>query len=274
MKVMVCFNLMQRVLLYFLSWKVRKITPFSYVSKLVLMFVFPAVDILHGQCVQLVQGDRATKKEYGDPIVSAMQWVERGADGIHIVNLDGAFGDANVNTAKIAEIIDSCDSTVQLGGGIRSIEDAIGWLELGVDRIIMSTYAVAEPKVVTQLSHEFGKERIIAGIDAKDNRVVVDGWVRDVGDVYEWAKIFEEKGAGMLLYTNVDVEGLCQGVNFEPVQKLMAHTDLPLIVSGGITTLADVHTLAAYDVHTIVLGSALYSGILSFEQTMEIVGRM
>ena len=237
------------------------------------MFVFPAVDILHGQCVQLVQGDRAMKKEYGDPIACAMQWVQSGADGIHIVNLDGAFGDTNANTAKIAEIIDTCDSIVQLGGGIRSLEDATGWLELGVDRIIMSTFAVAEPEVVTQLSHEFGKERIIAGIDAKKNRVVVDGWVRDVGDVYEWAKIFEKKGAGMLLYTNVDVEGLCQGMNPEPIQKLMTHTDLPLIVSGGITTLDDVRTLAAYDVHTIVLGSALYSGILSFEQTMEIAGR-
>lgn len=237
------------------------------------MLVFAAVDILHGQCVQLVQGDRATKKEYGDPTACAMQWVEAGADGIHIVNLNGAFGDTNANTAKIAEIIDTCDSTIQLGGGIRSIEDATGWLELGVDRIIMSTCAVAEPEIVTQLSHEFGKERIIAGIDAKENRVVVDGWVRDVGDVYEWAKIFEKKGAGMLLYTNVDVEGLCQGMNPEPIQKLMRHTDLPLIVSGGITTLDDVYTLAAYDVHAMVLGSALYSGILSLEQTMEITRR-
>ena len=239
---------------------------------LVYMFVFPAVDILHGQCVQLVQGVRATKKEYGDPIACAMQWIEKGAEGIHMVNLDGAFGDANANTTKIAEIIDTCTCTLQLGGGIRSIQDAVGWLELGVDRIIMSTFAVSEPDAVTKLSHEYGKDRIIAGIDAKSERVMVDGWIRDVGDVYEWAEIFEEKGAGMLLYTNVDVEGLCQGIDEGPIQKLIEHTDLPLIVSGGITTPEDVCRLSALDVHTIVLGSALYSGLLSFEQAMENAG--
>ena len=236
------------------------------------MFVFPAVDILRGQCVQLVQGERATKKEYGEPLTCALQWIESGAKGIHIVNLDGAFGDANVNTVKIAEITDVCDCTLQLGGGIRSIEDATGWLELGIDRIIMSTFAVEQPDIVTKLSDEFGKERIVAGIDAKGGRVVVDGWVRDVGDVNKWAEIFQEKGAGMLLYTNVNVEGLCQGIDTAPIQNLMEHTNLPLIISGGITTPNDVHTLAMLNIHTIVLGSALYSGMISFKEAMEAAG--
>jgi len=112
----------------------------------------------------------------------------------------------------------------------------------------MSTFAVADPDAVAKLSDEFGKERIIAGIDAKDDRVVVDGWVRDVGDVNKWAEIFQEKGAGMLLYTNVNVEGLCQGIDIVPIQNLMEHTDLPLIISGGITTPDDVHTLAMLNI--------------------------
>jgi phosphoribosylformimino-5-aminoimidazole carboxamide ribotide isomerase len=233
------------------------------------MFVFPAVDILHGQCVQLVQGDRAEKKEYGDPVTCAMQWLDAGAEGIHVVNLDGAFGDSQRNSAKIAEIIDTCDCEIQLGGGIRSIEDAINWLNLGVDRIIISTFAVANPDAVTKLANEFGKERIVAGIDAKKGRVVVDGWVRDVGSVREWAACFSKKGAGMLLYTNVDVEGLCKGIEIDPIDDLMAHTDLPLIVSGGITSTDDVRLLENRNIYAIVLGSALYSGILSFEQAKE-----
>jgi len=238
------------------------------------MFVFPAVDILHGQCVQLVQGERATKKEYGDPVACAMQWVETGAKGIHIVNLDGAFGAANTNIIKIAEIVDTCDCTLQLGGGIRSIEDAAGWLELGIDRIIMSTFAVQSPDAVTKLSDEFGKERIVAGIDAKGGNVVVDGWVRDVGDVKTWAETFQEKGAGMLLYTNVDVEGLCQGIDVAPIQNLMKHTNLPLIISGGITTPDDIYALAMLNIHTIILGSALYSGMISFKEAMEAAGEI
>jgi len=238
------------------------------------MLVFPAVDILHGQCVQLVQGERATKKEYGDPVACAMQWVEAGAKGIHIVNLDGAFGASNTNTPKIAEIVDTCDCTLQLGGGIRSIEDAAGWLEFGIDRIIMSTFAVENPSAVTKISDEFGKERIIAGIDAKNGNVVVDGWVRDVGSVNTWAETFQEKGAGMLLYTNVDVEGLCQGIDIAPIQNLMEHTTLPLIISGGITTPDDIHTLAMLNIHTIILGSALYSGMISFKEAMEAAGEI
>jgi phosphoribosylformimino-5-aminoimidazole carboxamide ribotide isomerase len=221
-----------------------------------------------------VQGERATKKEYGDPVTCAMQWEESGAKGIHIVNLDGAFGDANTNITKIAEITDTCDCTLQLGGGIRSIEDAAGWLELGIDRIIMSTFAVEKPDAVTKLSNEFGKERIVAGIDAKDGKVVVDGWVRDVGDANKWAETFQEKGAGMLLYTNVNVEGLCQGIDITPIQNLMKHTNLPLIVSGGITTPDDIHTLSMLNIHTIILGSALYSGMISFKEAMEAAGEV
>jgi phosphoribosylformimino-5-aminoimidazole carboxamide ribotide isomerase len=222
--------------------------------------VYPAVDILGGRCVQLVQGRRETATVFGDPLDCARRWIAAGAEALHVINLDGAFGDSAGNAGIIREILRETGTFLQLGGGIRSLEDARGWLGLGVDRVILGTLAVREPGAVGALAREAGPSRVMASVDARAGRVVVEGWRESGGDYLEWARKFEEIGAGSLLYTNVDVEGLQQGIRREPVEKLLAATGLPVVVAGGITDLADVAALKDLGVAGVVLGSALYSG--------------
>jgi len=233
------------------------------------MKIYPAVDILGGRCVQLVQGDRATATDYGDPVIRAIRWLDEGADALHIVNLDGAFGDAESNAAVIKDILSETGAEVQLGGGIRSAGDATGWLEIGVDRVILGTLATKEPDCIRTLAEEFGSSRIMAGVDARDGQVVVRGWEEPAGDYIEWARRFEALGAGSLLFTNVNVEGLQRGIDPEPVRRLVAATEIAVVASGGVTTPADVHLLADIGVAGIVLGSALYSGKITLREALE-----
>lgn len=233
------------------------------------MKVFPAVDILDGRCVQLVQGRKESATVFGHPLDCAHRWLSEGADALHVVNLDGAFGQAGKNAAVIRELIIETGVEIQLGGGIRSFEDAVSWLDIGVERVIIGTLATRKPDILTQLSGSVGSEHIMAGVDARGSAVTVEGWQETAGDYIEWAGIFEDKGAGSLLYTNVDVEGLQQGVDFSPVRRLLEHTSLPVTVAGGISSVGDVAGLKAMGAYGVVLGSALYSGKLRLEDAME-----
>ncbi|MBN1167897.1 MAG: 1-(5-phosphoribosyl)-5-[(5-phosphoribosylamino)methylideneamino]imidazole-4-carboxamide isomerase [Methanospirillaceae archaeon] len=234
------------------------------------MIVFPAVDILDGNCVQLVQGDRNRSTVYGKPLECAHRWLDEGADALHIVNLNGAFGNARRNAEIIRELLTETGVYIQLGGGIRSIEDAEAWLDIGVDRIIISTLAVENPDSISTIASEYGSERVMAGVDALGGEVVTHGWERPVGNYITWAKTFEERGAGSLLFTNVDVEGLCEGINITTIQNLISHTDLPVMVSGGITTTEDLITLKENNVWGVILGSALYSQRLKLSEVLEV----
>ncbi|HWQ64076.1 MAG TPA: 1-(5-phosphoribosyl)-5-[(5-phosphoribosylamino)methylideneamino]imidazole-4-carboxamide isomerase [Methanospirillum sp.] len=232
------------------------------------MKVFPAVDILGGNCVQLVQGKKDSATRYGDPLTFAKSWISKGAEALHIVNLDGAFGSSEVNAEKIKSVIEETGVEIQLGGGIRSLDDARSWLDTGVDRIIISTFAVNNPDCLTTLSDEYGHDRIMAGVDARQGQIVVNGWERPAGDYLKWAELFITKGAGSLLYTNVNVEGLCKGVEAEPVRLLTNRVTVPIIVAGGITKPSDVTTLRECGAAGIVLGSGLYSGKISLEEAL------
>jgi len=222
--------------------------------------VYPAVDILGGKCVQLVQGRRETATVYGDPLDCARRWIRAGAGALHVINLDGAFGESGTNAGIIRNILRETGIFVQLGGGIRSLGDARAWLDLGVDRVILGTLAVREPGAVGTLAREAGPSRVMASVDARAGRVVVEGWQVAGGDYLEWARRFEELGAGSLLYTNVDVEGLEKGIRREPVERLLGATGLPVVVAGGISALGDIGVLRDLGAAGVVLGSALYSG--------------
>lgn len=236
------------------------------------MIVFPAVDILDGQCVQLVQGKKESATGYGDPLRCAEEWINLGAEALHIVNLDGAFGSSTRNAEKITEVIIRTGVQTQLGGGIRSLEDARSWLECGVDRIILSTFAVDNPECLAILSDEYGSDRIMAGVDARAGEMVIHGWEKPAGDFLEWADLFASKGAGSLLYTNVSVEGLCRGIDPDPIRRLLKRVQVPVVVSGGITTKEDIKILKDSGVEGIVLGSALYSGKITIRDALEVAG--
>jgi phosphoribosylformimino-5-aminoimidazole carboxamide ribotide isomerase len=228
------------------------------------------VDILGGACVQLVQGRRETATSYGDPRACARRWLNEGAQALHIVNLDGAFGESARNADVIRGLVREEGVFLQLGGGIRSLEDARGWLETGVDRVILSTLAIRDPQAVTRLVSEYGAHRVMAGVDAKGRQVVVKGWQEPAGDYLEWAGKLEAAGAGSLLYTNVDVEGLQQGIRTEPVQRLLGATRVPVVVAGGISSITDVILLRDMGAAGVVLGSAMYSGKIRVRDVLEV----
>ena len=233
------------------------------------MRIFPAVDILGGRCVQLVQGRRESATVFGDPLACATRWLDQGADALHVVNLDGAFGRSAKNAELITDLIKKTGVEIELGGGIRSPEDAAHWLNAGVSRIIISTLATQKPESVRMLADEYGSERVMAGVDAKGGQIAVHGWQETAGDYLEWARRFEELGAGSLLYTNVDVEGLQQGVRFEPVRHLINHVHIPVVVAGGVSARSDIAGLRDAGAFGAVLGSALYSGKISLKEALE-----
>lgn len=233
------------------------------------MQILPAVDILGGKCVQLVGGEKSTATEYGSPLDNALRWIGLGADALHVVNLDGAFSASAENVSCIKEVIRETDVFIEVGGGIRSLDDARGWLDIGVDRIIISTFAVREPEAVSILATEFGSERICAGVDARGSSVSVEGWTADAGDYISWAKRFEELGAGSLLYTNIDVEGKQAGVQTEPVARLIDAVSIPVLVSGGVSSKEDVRAVKALGAGGCILGSALYSGKITLPEALE-----
>ncbi len=233
------------------------------------MRIFPAVDILGGRCVQLVQGRRESATVYGDPLACATRWIDLGADALHVVNLDGAFGNSVQNAELIRALIRKTGIEIELGGGIRSVEDGTRWLEMGVSRIIISTLATQEPESIRVLSREFGPERVMAGVDAKGGQVAIHGWQETAGDYLSWAKRFEALGAGALLYTNVDVEGLQQGVQQEPVKRLIGCVHVPVVVAGGVSSRSDVTALRNIGAYGAVLGSALYSGKITLQEALE-----
>jgi phosphoribosylformimino-5-aminoimidazole carboxamide ribotide isomerase len=233
------------------------------------MKIFPAVDILGGRCVQLVQGKRESATAYGDPLACATRWLDDGAEALHIINLDGAFGSSGLNAELIVDLVKKTEVEIELGGGIRSVEDAARWLETGVSRVIISTLATQQPDCIRQLATQFGSERVMAGVDAKGGQIAVNGWQETAGDYIGWAKKFEELGAGSLLYTNVDVEGLQQGVRFAPVKHLIESVKIPVVVAGGVSSRSDVAGLKDAGAWGAVLGSSLYSGKISIKDALE-----
>jgi phosphoribosylformimino-5-aminoimidazole carboxamide ribotide isomerase len=234
------------------------------------MRIFPAVDILDGRCVQLVQGKRESATVYGEPLAWAERWIEEGADALHVINLDGAFGASRRNAGLIQDLIRKTGIEIQLGGGIRSVADASHWLGTGIARVILGTAATEQPHIIRTLADRFGSEHVMAGVDARGGQIAVEGWQKTAGDVLAWAERFESLGAGSFLYTNVDVEGLQQGVRFGPVMQLLGRTQLPVVVAGGVSSVKDVSGLRDIGAYGAVLGSALYSGKINLEAALEV----
>jgi phosphoribosylformimino-5-aminoimidazole carboxamide ribotide isomerase len=233
--------------------------------------VIPAVDMQDGQVVQLVGGERGTETEYGDPVDAATEWVEAGAETLHLVDLDGAFEGERKNADAIEAIVEACAVDLQLGGGIRTAEDARGLLDQGMDRVILGTAAVETPEIVSEIS-ETHPGSVTVSLDAKDGEVVVSGWQEGTGlDPAEAAKRYEDLGAGAILFTNVDVEGQLAGVCTDPVARLTESVDIPVVASGGVATIEDVLALRDAGASAVVVGSALYEGKFTLEAAQQAV---
>ncbi|NYB52231.1 MAG: 1-(5-phosphoribosyl)-5-[(5-phosphoribosylamino)methylideneamino]imidazole-4-carboxamide isomerase [Methanobacteriaceae archaeon] len=234
------------------------------------MFIIPAVDIKNGKCVQLVQGRPGTEQIVLDnPAKVALAWEEQGASILHVIDLGGALEEGG-NLQVVREILKHVSIPVQMGGGIRTIKDAANLLDSGIDRIILGTLAIKNPDAVETLSSEFGSERIIVALDSRDSKVVVRGWTEKTNqNAPELGKIMEERGAGGILFTNVDHEGLLGGFKVEPLLELLENVNIPVIYSGGVSTLEDISLLSKTDVYGVVIGSALYKGTINFEDALK-----
>jgi len=233
--------------------------------------LIPAVDVQDGEVVQLVAGERGTEKRYGEPRAAADQWVDQGAETLHLVDLDGAFEGERVNSDAFETIIEATDVDLQIGGGIRTAADAFELLELGVDRVILGTAAVETPEIVGEISERYPGS-VMVSLDAKDGEVVVSGWTESTGlDPAEAAGRYEELGAGAILFTNVDVEGQLEGVDTKLVSRVCEAVDIPVVASGGVATITDVLALQEAGAAAVVVGTALYEGAFTLDAAIEAV---
>ena len=234
--------------------------------------VVPAVDIQDGEAVQLVGGERGTGERYGDPVDAARRWVDAGARTLHLVDLDGAFDGERRNGGAIAAIAEAVDVDLQLGGGIRTVEDARRLLDRGIDRVILGTAAVERPEVVTELSR-LAPEAVVVSLDARGGSVVVSGWTRSTDlEPTEAAARFERAGAAGILFTNVDVEGRLGGVDPEPIRRLSGAVSIPVIASGGVASVDDVVAVERAGAAAVVVGTALYEGRFSLREAEAALG--
>lgn len=235
--------------------------------------VIPAIDLKGGKCVQLVQGVPGTEiVSIDDAIEVAAGWVGQGARTLHIIDLDGAFSGLRKNAYIMEEIISKFKVDVQVGGGIREYDTAKYLLGLGIDRVILGTAAIKDPELVRRLSKDFGSDAVMVSLDSKKGEVLIEGWTAGSGkSTIEMGKLFEQMGAGSILYTNVDVEGLLKGVDENPVRALAASVTIPVIASGGVTTPQDLTRIKNTGAAGVVVGSALYKGLFTLREAIDLV---
>jgi len=230
--------------------------------------LIPAIDLKGGHCVRLRQGRMDDATDYGDdPTKMALRWQHAGATRLHVVDLDGAFAGQPENRAAVEAICNALDIPVQLGGGLRDIATIASILDLGVQRVILGSVAVANPALVVEACRKF-PGRICVGIDAKQGMVAVHGW-DDVTSVtaIELATRFADDGVAAIIYTDISRDGMLTGPNIDETVKLAQAVAIPVIASGGVATLADVEALALHQddgVVAAITGRAIYEGTLDF----------
>ena len=241
------------------------------------MIVFPAIDLKGGQVVRLAEGDMDRATVYGDnPAAQATLFAEAGAEHLHVVDLDGSFAGSAQNREAVESIVAAFPGHVQLGGGIRKREDVEGWFDTGVSRIVMGSAALKDPEFVKDMAREF-EGGIVVAVDAKDGMVATEGWA-EVSDVpvVDLARRFEDAGVAALLFTDIGRDGLLKGVNLDATVELARQVDIPVIASGGVKGLDDIHVLSLHandGIEGVITGRALYDGRLDLAAALEMAAR-
>jgi phosphoribosylformimino-5-aminoimidazole carboxamide ribotide isomerase len=226
------------------------------------MIIIPAIDLKHGRCVRLFQGEMDQETlYYEDPLDAARHWMDEGATFIHIVDLDGAVEGRPIHTRQVEAICRETRLAVEVGGGLRSMETVEAAFELGVDRVVIGTAAYNDTDFLRLLCEKF-PGRIVAGIDAREGKVAVKGWKQTTGmDAVALAKRCEQDGASRIIYTDISRDGTGTGINVDETLKIARAVTIPVIASGGVASLEDLRTLAPLEdegVEGVVIGSALY----------------
>ena len=231
--------------------------------------LLPAVDIAGGRAVQLVQGVAGTGGEFGDPWEAALRWQDQGAEWIHLVDLDAAFGRGS-NRDLIASIVGRLDLQVELSGGIRDTDSLDAALATGCRRVNIGTAALEKPEWCAKAIASYG-ERVAVGLDVRGRTLAARGWTQEGGDLYDVLSRLDDEGCARYVVTDVNKDGMLQGPNLDLLRSVCERTDRPVVASGGITELSDLSALAALvreGVEGAIIGTALYEGRFSLEDAL------
>ncbi|MGW1058044.1 bifunctional 1-(5-phosphoribosyl)-5-((5-phosphoribosylamino)methylideneamino)imidazole-4-carboxamide isomerase/phosphoribosylanthranilate isomerase PriA [Micromonospora rubida] len=234
--------------------------------------LLPAVDVADGQAVRLVQGAAGSETTYGDPLEAALAWQHDGADWIHLVDLDAAFGRGS-NAPLLAEVVRRLDVKVELSGGIRDDESLRAALGTGAARVNIGTAALEDPQWCDRICGEYG-DRVAIGLDVRGRTLSARGWTRDGGDLFEVLERLDKAGAARYVVTDITKDGTMRGPNLDLLREVCSRTAAPVIASGGVSTLDDLRALAALEsvgVEGVIAGKALYAGAFTVRQALDVL---
>jgi len=237
------------------------------------MIVIPAIDLKEGKCVRLLQGRKDAVTIYSDdPASMARHWVEQGAELLHVVDLDGAFTGDQKNLAAIVKIREAVAMDIEVGGGIRDIKKIDELISVGINRIILGTIAIEKPSLVDEACNKY-PNRILIGIDAKGGKVAVKGWVEiTTVDAKTLAKEAAKRGVAGIIYTDISKDGMLTGPDIRAVEEMVRTVDIPVIASGGISSIEDIKNLMQIKgLWGAITGKAIYSGALDLREAIEFV---
>ena len=236
------------------------------------MKIYPAIDILGGKAVRLKQGRKSDATIYGDPLEMATKWVSKGAEWLHVVDLDGAFQGKPKNLDLLREMAAAVPlAKIQVGGGVRSMQVVESLLDAGIQRVVLGTAAVQDQAFVKQALSD-RTHNIAIGIDAREGNVQVAGWTEDSHiDAIDLARRLQDLGARLVVYTDIARDGVLEGPNVEATKEMLEFTDLSVIASGGVSSIADVRKIAELDhwrLDGVIIGKALYEGHVKIEEAL------
>jgi phosphoribosyl isomerase A len=234
--------------------------------------LLPAVDVAGGQAVRLVQGAAGTETSYGDPVDAAMAWQDAGADWIHLVDLDAAFGRGS-NGPQLADLIGRLKVLVELSGGIRDEDSLATALATGCTRVVIGTAALEDPDWVAGVIAEHG-DRVAVGLDVRGTRLAARGWTTDGGELDDALDRLEAAGCRRYVVTDIEKDGMLRGPNLGLLRRVCARTDRPVVASGGVSSLADLRAIAGLvpvGVEGVIVGKALYAGAFTLPEALTAV---
>ncbi len=239
-----------------------------------ILELLPAVDVADGQAVRLVQGEAGSETGYGSPLEAALNWQNNGAEWVHLVDLDAAFGRGS-NVALLREMVQELSVKVELSGGIRDDASLEGALDLGVGRVNLGTAALENPEWTAKVIDRFG-DKIAVGLDVRGTTLAGRGWTKEGGDIWEVLARLEDAGCARYVVTDVTKDGTLRGPNVELLREMCSRTDKPVVASGGISSLEDLRVLrelVGEGVEGAIIGKALYSGQFTLPQALDVAGR-
>ena len=239
------------------------------------MIIFPAIDIKDGVCVRLIKGDFRQITSYENtPIDQAKKYSQNGFNNIHIVDIDGALHGRPVNSILIKEIITKVKSKIQIGGGIRTIDDISRWIEIGIDRVVMGTAAVENIKLLETACNKF-ENKIAVSLDVKDGLIALSGWKKQTNiSAIDFIKKIQNFGVSRIIYTDINRDGTKQGPNIKDTIELSSKSKIPLVISGGVSSLEDIKkikSLSSSSIEGVIIGKAIYDGDIKINDLAKLI---